>query len=79
MLEEFEAKYHVADKELGIAKEKLKLNVGFEVVSSASLALSGLVGGYAFYLQDKEIDTTLPWIVATALLIAGIYAKVAKR
>ncbi len=69
-------RFHGANTQLEVAKEKLKTHNSFEIISTGTVAVGSLLFGAAFNWKD---DSTLFWILiclGCMLIVIGIAAKV---
>lgn len=76
-LEEFRDKYHGADKERDVLKEKLNSNKADEILYSASLTMSSAIFGISFSITE---DTK--WIVAImsgVMFLGAVIYKCVKK
>lgn len=69
-------KFHKANTQLEVAREKLKTHNAFDIISTGNVAVGSLLFGAAFNWKD---DSTLFWvliILGVVLIAVGVFAKV---
>jgi serine phosphatase RsbU (regulator of sigma subunit) len=74
-LESFRDRFYNADKELSIAKEKLKSSLSADIISTACLAVGAAALVYAPVVWTTQPSGWIALIFGAVLTIAGIIAK----
>lgn len=77
--EEFKGKYHEADKECAVLKEKEKTLIFSEILYSVSLTLGAALLGVAPSVTSANYSPMVVGIIGTLLVIGAIVAKVGKK
>ena len=71
-------RFHGADKDAAILREKFKSHTSHEIISTASLTVGSVALGIVFGIED---NATLAWIILAGgviLILAGLWAKKVK-
>lgn len=68
-------KYHEADKENGILREKLKTGNAMDLISIGTLTIGGVVLGSATSVWASQPTGWIALLVGVALIVLGIVAK----
>ena len=74
-LKSFREMFHSADKRNGVLEEKLKVNTSAEVVSTGTIAIGGVILGYATQLTSTPYGGWLALGCGGLLIGVGIVAK----
>ena len=80
-LKNFENRYHEADKETAVLKEKLKNSNSGEILSSVCLMVGSALLGLAPAVIGSS-ETSFGWVglaFAVVLITGGVFSKVMKR
>lgn len=71
--------FHRADKRAAVLEEKLKVNVGFEILSGGCLAIGAAAMGLSRALWSTQPTGLIVLLLGAVLIAVGIFAKVVKR
>lgn len=78
-LRDFRDKYHLADKQSAILKEKLTIHVSQEVVHLGCFSVGSASLGYAYNLWNSQPAGWIAIAFGVVLVVAGIAAKVLRK
>lgn len=71
-LSNFETKFHSADKNVAILTNKLAVGKSFEIVSTGTIAIGGVLAGLVTSLTTHQIFVSF---AAAVLIATGVFAK----
>jgi hypothetical protein len=76
-LKSFRDRFYASDKQLGVLQEKLKTKIGFEVLSTAAIAVGGASLGFSRSVwSDPSGYGWMLLVFGVLMTVAGIIAKV---
>lgn len=76
---EIQLKFHETDKKVSLLEQKNKVNIGFEILSSASLTIGAAALGYAPMLWQHQPSGYITLVFGGVLIVVGVVAKVLKQ
>lgn len=80
LLREVGAKYHVADKRVGVLEEKLKQRTAFDILTGGALAVGSALTGFAPNLwSNSPLATAFIAGIGIILTGVGVTAKVKEK
>lgn len=74
-LSSFETKYHLADKNVAILTNKLAVAKSFEIISTGTIAIGGVLAGFVPSLSSNTVHVAFTAFAAVALIVTGVIAK----
>ncbi len=75
---DFAERFHTADKNEAVLKEKLKTHTGVEILSGAALTSGAIIIGFVVSIWENQPTAGVFLAGGIALLAGGLVAKVIK-